>query len=145
MEDRAHEAARRIAGQCLAMRARRVDRVLSRLYDEALRPLGLRGTQLNLLTAIALTQPVRPADLARAMQLEKSSLSRNVARLVEQGWVHAGDAPDGRGRELGLTKAGARLLAAAEEAWAGAQRRARAELGDDLVDALAATGPPLPR
>ncbi|TPV92767.1 MAG: winged helix-turn-helix transcriptional regulator [Myxococcales bacterium FL481] len=128
--------AQRIAHECLVLRARWLSRVVSRIYDEALRPHGIKGAQLNLLVAIALTGGVSPGDLAARFQMEKSTLSRNVRRLVANGWVLATNQDDARSLTLVLTPAGARLIEQIVPAWEQAQARTRAELGDDALAGL---------
>lgn len=117
------------------MRARVLARVVAKIYDDALRPFGLKSTQLNLLVGISLSGPVRPGALARWFELEKSTMSRNVARLVEQGWVRV-DEEDGRSQTLTLTKKGAALLERVRPAWERAQTEAAERLGRRTVEGL---------
>lgn len=121
--------ARVIAQQCLAMRLRRLNRWLTRTYDEALRPLGLTASQLNVLVVIRLMGPVAAAAVARELGLEKSTLSRNLRLMVDSGWVTPG-------RELALTPAGARLLRDVFPVWQEVQKVARTALGDEALDLL---------
>ncbi len=118
------------------MRARRLDRIVTRLYDDAMRPFGLKSTQLSVLIGIGVAREVQPSALGQALAMEKSTVSRNVARLIERGWVATTAASDGRGQLLSLTRAGAELLDEAHTAWKAAQRNARAVIGDEASDAL---------
>ncbi len=127
--------ARRIAGHCFAMRARLLDRMITRIYDEAMRPHGLRSTQMTLLVGISLAEPARPGDLALWFEMDKSTMSRNVARLVEAGWVTT-CATDGRGHALSVTDDGRALLEEIRPAWEGAQRQVKTLLGAELVEGL---------
>ena len=128
--------ARGMRRDCLAMRVRQLNRRITRLYDAALRPHGVSTAQLNVLVALALAGEARPTDIARALALEKSTLSRNLERMVERRWIAV--APGGRGttQHLRLLPAGRRVIEAALPAWRAAQRRATAELHPELVDAL---------
>jgi DNA-binding MarR family transcriptional regulator len=99
-----------------------------------LRPLGLNIAELNLLAAIAAQGSVQPAQLGRAMALEKSTLSRNCRRLVERGWVESRDHPDGRGVLLALTARGQETLLRALPAWRAAQQRAQALVAATRLD-----------
>jgi len=112
----------RIARDCLAVRLRLLNRAVTRIYDEALRPLGLKVSQMNILVVVGLRGPIRPVDVGSLLSLEKSTLSRNVQRIVDQGWIEVRDG-------LRLTRKGSRLLARAEPAWKQAQERAHALLG----------------
>ncbi|WP_242359917.1 MULTISPECIES: MarR family winged helix-turn-helix transcriptional regulator [Anaeromyxobacter] len=135
----AARASEEIAAECLASRARFLDRRLASIYERALRPLGLRRTQLTLLVAIARAgERATPTVVGRALQLEKSTVSRELARLQALGWVRVEPPSDGRTQRLSLTAAGARTLEAALPLWRKAQREARALLGDRGAEALAA-------
>ena len=100
----------RVARSCLASQARRLSRALTRHYNDRLRPLGLNIAEMNLLVAVAATGPVQPAGLARALDLEKSTLSRNLQRLADRGWVVVRDNPEDRGDLVEATRSGERLL-----------------------------------
>lgn len=125
-------AAERIAAECIAVRLRMLNRRITRLYDDALREQGLGIAQLNMLVAIAKAGEVSPVALGEALDLEKSTLSRNVARMRERGWVVVEPAGRGPGQRLTLTDEGLALLDAVEPAWARAQEQARALLGAAL-------------
>ena len=120
----------RVAGDCLAIRVRLINRVVSAIYDEALRPHGLRVSQGNLLVAIAHQGPVRPVDLCRLIRIEKSTLSRDVEVMKRQGWVESEPPAGGRNQTLSLTESGRTLLRAILPAWEQAQARAHACLGE---------------
>ena len=110
-----------IAGDCMASRVRRLERQLTRIYDDALRGHGLTGSQLGLLVAAQLMGKTTAADVGRRLDLEKSTVSRNLARLASAGLI---DVSDG----LQITPRGAAAIAACHPAWRDAQRRARKAL-----------------
>jgi DNA-binding MarR family transcriptional regulator len=134
MAERIQQQARQVVAACLGYRSRRLARAATRLYNDRLRPLGLNLTEMNLLAAIAAQGSVQPAKLGRAMALEKSTLSRNSNRLVEQGWVEIRDHPDGRGVLLSLTARGNQVLLDALPAWQEAQEKARSLVAEALLD-----------
>ena len=134
--NRAEEAARAIGRQCLAGRVRRLSRVITRIYDEALRPLGLNVSQLSVLVTIAARGSTQ-AQLCRELELEQSSLSRNLALVKRRGWVESERGRDARCVELRLTKAGSALLSRALPQWRKAQRNASRVLGRDGAELLA--------
>lgn len=118
--------AREIAGGCIARRARELARELTTDYNDALGPTGPRITQLSMLVAIGLAGEARAGDVAETLGLEQSTVSRNVARMREAGWISAGaDPADARATVLRLTPAGGEALDAAGPAWRRAQRDAR--------------------
>lgn len=124
-----------ITAECLALRTRRINRTMSRIYDEELRPHGLGAAQLNLLVALGVAGELRPARLAELLDLEKSTLSRNLRRMDQRGWVVIESRP-GSGQSVQLTPEGEELLRNARPAWERAQARARTLLKADLYDAL---------
>jgi DNA-binding MarR family transcriptional regulator len=132
----AQQAAQAIATECLALRVRRLDRLLSRIYDTALRPHRVTVAQLGLLTAVRLSGPVSPSKLGEILDLERSTVSRNVALLLRNGWVSAAVAQDGRSQLLSITRRGQVLLDEAIPAWRRAQREAEGLLRPEGVLAV---------
>ena len=116
-----HHLAAEIARDCMATRVRGLERKLTRIYDEALRDHGLTGSQLGMLVAVQLCGTTTAATVGRILDLEKSTVSRNLARLAAAGLV---DVSDG----LRITARGAAAIAACHPAWRAAQRKARAAL-----------------
>jgi DNA-binding MarR family transcriptional regulator len=133
-EAQAREHAREVIATCLGYRTRRLARAVTRVYNSRLRPLGLNVAEMNLMAAIAGQGPVQPAKLGRAMELEKSTLSRNIGRLVDRGWVEIREQPHGRGVLLALTAAGNAMLLRALPAWSEAQERAQSLVAETLLD-----------
>jgi len=128
--------AKNMAEQCLAMRMRRLNRVITRIYDEELRQHDVGVAQLNALTALGLAGELQPAQLGGVLDVEKSTLSRNLRRLEERGWIHI--VGQGSAQRVSLTEEGAALLGKVRPAWERAQRRARDALGDPFAGALRA-------
>src|SRR5262245_48628324 len=126
-----HRIACDVGRRCLARRARILSRKLTRIYDDALRPLGLTSCQLGILGAIAANPGARATELHRRLELEQSSFSRNAALMERRGWIQKRPADDDRGHELLLTKAGSALLAKAIPRWRTAQCEAKRILGKD--------------
>jgi DNA-binding MarR family transcriptional regulator len=125
-----------IANCCIAGRLRLVNRVVTNLYDEALRPLGLKLSQGNILAVTAKFGVVRPAEVCNLLQLDTSTLSRTVERMVSNGWLEILSDEDGRLHPFRLTDQGKRLMEKAIPAWEKAQNKARTLLGDDVLGLL---------
>lgn len=126
-----------IARECLGLRVRVVNRVLSSIYDDSLRPCGLKVSQLTILVVIANHGMVRPADVSAMIQMDNSTLSRNLERMARQGWIEASaDESDGRARPVRLTARGQQALECAIPRWKEAQRRALGTLGEAGVKEL---------
>lgn len=131
--------AQRVADSCLLLRSRRLSRVVTRLYVERMGEVGLTVAQFTLLAAIGSNPGVRAADLAPALDLEKSTVSRELATLTGAGLV-AVEPLGGRSQGLRLSAEGAARLADALPAWEAAQAHARealGPLGDALLDFFA--------
>lgn len=114
---------------CAALRARMAARKLTRSYDKALRPVGLKITQFTLLIAVEEGSVKSLTALADMLALERSSLVRNVKLLEDEGLIEA--APSGEGRSLGLrlTKQGRKKLTQALPLWRRAQDEVEGALG----------------
>src|SRR3954467_6512257 len=130
-------AAELISGDCLGVRVRTLNRAITAIYDEALRPHGLRIGQMNLLVAVARMGTARPGDLCRLLRMDKSTLSRDVEVLRRHGWLEVEEGY-GRSRPLRITPAGEALLGQVVPAWQQAQERARTLLGDEGAEAVLA-------
>src|SRR4051794_31910954 len=125
-----------VAGECIAVRMRMLNRVITNIYDDALRPLDLRVSQMNILVAAAKMGTARPAAVCEYLHLDVSTLSRNVQRMKARGWLEVVPDEDGRSQPFRLTPHGRRLLEKAVPAWSAAQRRVKQVLGDDIVNHL---------
>jgi len=126
----------RIARSCIAVRVRLLNRVITNLYDDALRPLGLKVSQANILVVTARLGVARPAQVCELLNLDASTLSRNVERMQAKGWLEVVPDKDGRSQPFRLTPQGRRLLEKAVPAWEKAQEQATALLGQPAVEML---------
>lgn len=126
----------RMGQECLAMRARLLSRTVTSVYDEALRPLGITIGQLNILAVVAKRGPISPGEVARFLSMEKSTMSRNVKRMRQHGWLRG--VPGGTGRRLLLevSATGRRMLGRAAPRWSEAQAEVSALLGKRGAAAL---------
>ena len=122
--------------QCLAGRLRLLNRVVTNLYDDALRPLGLKTSQLNILVVTAKEGVARPAVICDRLQLDASTLSRNVERMKAKGWVEVVGDEDGRAQPFRLTTKGHKLIERAKPGWDGAQKKLKQLLGKDSVQSI---------
>ena len=129
-------AAKEIGGNCIGFRLRLLDRVVARIYDDALRAHELRRTQLDLLAALQRFGPASPAQLIRILGLEKSSLSRNLRRLIKRGLVAEMAGADRRCHVLDLTEAGHKQLTDALPDWRRAQSEVEELLGAESGEAI---------
>jgi DNA-binding MarR family transcriptional regulator len=125
-----------IARTCIAVRLRLLNRVVTNLYDDSLRPLGLKVSQLNVLVATAKLGLASPAKVCDLLQLDPSTLSRNVERMRARGWLEVVPGEDARTQPFRLTAPGKRLLERAALAWEQAQQQAAELLGGEGIALL---------
>jgi DNA-binding MarR family transcriptional regulator len=138
MNAKANQSIDAIARDCLAVRVRFLNRVITNLYDAALRPLGLKVSQMNVLVVAAKLGLARPAQVCHILHLDASTLSRNVERLRIKGWLEIVPDDDGRSQPFRVTPEGRHVLEAAIPVWQEAQRQASAILGAQGVEWLRA-------
>ena len=125
-----------ISEQCLAGRLRLLNRVVTNIYDEAFRPLGVKTSQLNILVAAGKQGLARPSDICEQLHLDTSTLSRNVERMKAKGWLEVVGDRDGRAQPFRLTAKGRSLLKQAQPGWENAQRKVKKLLGNKTVRAI---------
>jgi len=102
---------------------------VTRAYDDALRPAGLRATQASVLAAVAIEGALSISALAELIGMERSTLTRNLAPLEAEGLIVVGDEGWRRSRTLRITPKGRSRLRDALPLWEEAQRELRGELG----------------
>jgi len=116
-------------------------RAVTRTYDDALRAMGLRATQVSLLAAVALEGAISITSLARVIGMDRSTLTRNLAPLEKEGLLSVGSEGWRRSRKLSITAKGRLRLEEAVPLWEGAQKRLKQKLGsrrwDDIHAGLA--------
>ena len=122
--------------QCLAGRLRILNRVVTNMYDEALRPLGVKTSQLNILVAAGKLGLARPAEICERLHLDTSTLSRNVERMRAKGWFEVVGDVDGRAQPFRLTTKGHKLVEKAKPRWEEAQKKVRKLLGNATVQTI---------
>lgn len=119
------------AKNCLATRVRQLSRIITRVYDDAMRSLGITASQYTLLAQLASRDGITAVEIGQELDIEKSTLSRNLKRLLALELITM-DPPAGRrGRGLHLTARGTAMLIDAYPIWQSAQKAAVAAMGHD--------------
>jgi len=121
---------------CTNLKLRQLMRRVAQRYDAEVGQVGLKGTQYSLLSYVLKLGPIRPVDLAEAMSVDASTLSRNLRPLVAAGWVTQEAGADARSRLVQVTDAGRAKRAEAQRRWRVAQEGLNAALGPQRVAAL---------
>jgi DNA-binding MarR family transcriptional regulator len=113
---------------CACANLRRAARVMTRLYDAALRPSGLSVAQFTLLQALNTAPGMSQKQLADLLEIDSTTLTRTLQPLRRAGWLRSTAGDDRREVHLALTAAGKRTYIRALRYWQRAQ--------DDFVRAL---------
>ncbi len=125
------EIAEATSATCLSTRVRQLSRIVTRVYDDALRPLGITASQFTLLTQLAQQDGITAVEIGHSLDIEKSTLSRNLKRLLALGHLTM-DPPAGRrGRGLHLTEKGQLIIQRAYPVWKDAQARSIKVMGPE--------------
>ncbi|MDB6079026.1 MAG: transcriptional regulator, MarR family [Akkermansiaceae bacterium] len=121
---------------CLAFNLRRASRLVSQVYDDAYRFMGLRNTQFSLLYALTKVQPATVQELAKQLDVERTTLTRNLAPLEKDGFLTVTRGEDQREKRIELTEKGTKILAEGFPAWCAIQDRIEAMFGSEATNRL---------
>ena len=102
---------------CSNAKLRQLTRRVSQHYDHEMGKIGLKATQYSLLSQVLQRGPIRPGDLAKAMALDASTLTRNLKPLVAVGWLNVGAGTDDRSHLVAITDAGREKRTEARRRW----------------------------
>jgi DNA-binding MarR family transcriptional regulator len=115
---------------CFCANLRRASRALTQLYENALRPFGIRATQFTILQALSRTGEVSQGQLAEILAMDSTSLTRTIATMKRQGWIKERRGQDRRERWLSLAKPGEAQLRRVSPAWEKVQASLHERIGD---------------
>ncbi len=121
---------------CTNFKLRQLTRRVSQHYDRVIAATGLKTTQYSLLAQIERLGPIRPGDLAAAMSMDASTLTRNLQPIVAHGWAEIGPGADGRSRLVVATAKGRAKRVEAQRDWKRAQLALNDQLGSARVAEL---------
>ena len=116
---------------CACFNLRKVTRAVTQLYDEMLRPAGLRATQFSLLVAVRMAGPVGVTRLAEITVMDRTTLTRNLELLQKQGLIEVAAGADRRSRIVTITAQGKAAIAEALPFWKKAQLHVVNSLGQE--------------
>ena len=121
---------------CTNLKLRQLGRMVTRHYDHYMSAVGLKNTQYALLSHVVKLGPIRPGDLAKRMQMDASTLTRNLQPMAAQGWLTVGAGENARSRLVEATLAGHAIRASGQRAWKSAQLALNERLGTERIAAL---------
>src|SRR5271163_720932 len=125
-----------VEGVCLGGCVRKLNRMVTSIYDGALANAGLKTSQFSVLVSIANRKQARPAELTQHLQMDESTLSRNVERMCAKGWLRLVREADRRSHLIEVTDKGQALIRKCLPAWQQAQAEVSRRLGTDTIAEL---------
>lgn len=129
-------AVAQIPATCMGLHIRRASRIITQVYDNALRPVGLVLNQFTLLVSIKLVESIPITRLAQELFTDQTTLTRNLKLLSKRGLVAIAPGEDRRVRLVSLTSEGKAVLAEAIPLWEQAQAEVKQHLGEDSWQSL---------
>jgi DNA-binding MarR family transcriptional regulator len=123
---------------CVGFNLRKANRAVSQLYDEMLRPTGIRGTQYSLLVVLKIVGSVLVTELAEKIVMDRTTLSRNLEVMEKQGLVSVTPGEDRRTRKVMITEMGSAVLLDAYPLWQQAQAKIRESMSEERLQSLMA-------
>ncbi|TMH08873.1 MAG: winged helix-turn-helix transcriptional regulator [Betaproteobacteria bacterium] len=121
---------------CTNLKLRQLSRRVTRHYDAIVSATGLKNTQYSLLSHVVVLGPIQLSALAAKMQLDPSTLTRNLQPLIAHGWLALEPGDDARSRRVIATPEGQALRTEAQRAWKRAQLSLNERLGSERVARL---------
>ncbi|KRG62465.1 MarR family transcriptional regulator [Stenotrophomonas terrae] len=119
---------------CTCFQLRRAARRVSQVYD---RHLAAAELSLNAYSILRRSSQPRPlGELADALGMDRTTLTRNLKPLLEAGLLSTEPGEDARRRELHITTSGKRRLQKAFPLWQQAQEEVEALFGSSRITAL---------
>lgn len=115
---------------CMCASFRRASRTITQVYEDALRPLGLRATQFTILQALSTAGELRQGQLAQLLAMDSTTLTRTLRIMIREGWIAEHRGKDRRERLLRLAKGGRQQFNRALPSWEKAQAQLELQLGD---------------
>jgi len=128
------------ATNCLSVRLRLMNRMVGAIYDEALRPHGIKASQLNILVAVSAFGRVTSQQLCRVLHMDTSTFSRAVARLKNNRWLQVEPSGEGKILKIEVTKEGLKKIEQVYPDWQRAQAKAVEALGESTYEMIIASG-----
>ena len=129
-----------IANNCLSVRLRLMNRMVGSVYDAALRPHGIKASQLTILVTVSAFDRANSKALCRALHMDTSTFSRALAILKKNQWLHVEPSGEGKILKIEVTREGLKKIEAVYPDWQRAQERAIEVLGEATSEAIISSG-----
>jgi len=129
-----------IATRCLSVRLRLLNRKVGIVYDEALRPHGIKASQLNILVAVSAFDRATSRQLCHMLHMDTSTFSRALARLKKKRWLQVEPSGEGKILRVEVTKEGLKKIEEVYPDWQIAQEKVVEVLGGSTSDTIVSAG-----
>lgn len=120
-----------VAGACACHKMREATRKITRKYNDALKPAGIKATQFSILAAVGLYEGITLTQMANRLGLDRTTLSRNLGPIERRGLIEIRDDGHGRARSAILTSKGVAVMETALPLWREAQATLKGRLGEE--------------
>jgi len=121
---------------CVCLNVRRASRAVTKIYDQALKPSGLKVTQFSALMNIDAHGPLTTSALAKILMLERTTLVRNLKLLESAGFIEDSPSPGPRERQISTTAHGRHAIGQAQTHWRAVQRQMKQQIGTEQLQML---------
>ncbi len=134
------QMANTIGSDCVMARLRLLNRLVSGIYDEALRPYGIKLTQLTILIVVSKFGLATSLQISRALHMDPSSFSRALTRLKQKQWLHVEPSGEGKMLHIEVTEKGFDMIEKVYPAWETAQEKTLDILGESASEMIVSSG-----
>ena len=124
---------------CACGNVRRASRAITKFYDSAMEPSGLKITQFAMLRNIMVSGPLSAGELAQILRLERTTLIRNLKALQNERFIQDSTGNDARRRLIAITQKGRIAVEAAIPYWEKAQAKIKSHLGAENLEKFVST------
>lgn len=121
---------------CLCASLRRTSRALTQLYEEALRPLGLRASQFTILQVLSLAGEMTQGEMGQFLAMDSTTLTRTLAIMSRHAWITRRRGEDRREWRIRLSSTGRAKFGRARPQWEKVQALVKKQLGGNRWDEL---------
>ncbi|MFT5208489.1 MAG: DNA-binding MarR family transcriptional regulator [Flavobacterium sp.] len=117
---------------CVSNNLHKTARAITKVYEDAIRPCGIRRSQFSILAHLYRLHTVQLSVLSDHMIMDRTTLSRNLKPLLNSGLVEVKPSvDDARAKDISLSKDGKLKYKEALKLWTKAQKFVVKKYGAD--------------
>jgi len=122
----------KISEECICFSLKKAERLISRRYDEALAPFGLRNGQFSMLICISGANLINIQSIAHQLNMDRTTTTAALKPLEKRKLIKiTASKEDSRVKLVSITPLGISLLAKAIPAWQKIQDQMKADISLD--------------